>query len=137
MVAPQPFFDAEPSKRLRSLRQKRQKQRQMMARSARYRALGWEMTGRLAVNLSIMLMALSALMRLIPYFQTQQHVLRETEEAVQRDQAQNKRLRSDFTRYFDPAQPSQAMQENGARKSGEHIPIVWVDPLESQVDVKE
>ncbi|MDB9526734.1 hypothetical protein PN498_12100 [Oscillatoria sp. CS-180] len=134
MSAPQPIFDVEPSERLKALRQKRQKQRHPKARSARYRALGWEMTGRLTVNLVIALMGLSALVRLIPYYQTQRQFLQQTESSLEQVQSQNSRLRADFTRYFDPAQTSQAMQESSDRKSEGHIPVVLVDPLELQVE---
>jgi len=129
MSLPQPIFDVEPSKRLRSLRQKRYEHRKRALRTARFRALGWEMTGRLAVNLTLSLVALSALVRLIPYYQTQRQVLREVEDSVAAAKTQNQRLRADFSRYFDPAQTSQVLQENGARESKRHIPIVWVDAL--------
>lgn len=129
MSLPQPIFDIEPSERLRSLRQQRSEQRQRAARTARFRALGWEMTGRLAVNLVLTLVAFSALVKLIPYHQTQRQVLQEVETSLKATEAQNRRLRADFTRYFDPAQTSQVLQENGARESERHVPIVWVDKL--------
>lgn len=137
MALPQPSFDVEPSERLLSLRQQRHHRRQRSARAAQCRALGWEMTGRLAVNLSLSLVALSALVRLIPYYQTQRQVLQEVEASVETAQVQNQHLRSDFTRYFDPAQTSQVMQENGVRNSERHIPIVWVDPLSTPPSAAE
>jgi hypothetical protein len=129
MSLPQPIFDIEPSERLRSLRQQRFEQRKRAVRTARFQALGWEITGRLTVNLVLTLVALSALVKLIPYYQTQRQVLREVETSVKAAEAQNQRLRADFTRYFDPAQTSQVLQENGARESDRHVPIVWVDQL--------
>lgn len=132
MSLPQPDFDVEPSERLRSLRQKRYKQHKRAARSIRFRALGWEITGRLAVNLGLSLVALSALVRLVPYYQTQRQVLQEVEDSVEIAQALNQKLMADFTRYFDPAQTSQVLQENGARESDRHIPIIWVDDLPAQ-----
>lgn len=134
MSIPQPIFDVEPSERLRSLRQKRYEHRKRAARSARFQALGWEMTGRLAVNLALTLVALSALVRLLPYYQTQRQVLREVETSVTAAQAQNRRLLTDFVRYFDPAQTSQLLQENGARESDRHVPVVWVDSLPSETE---
>lgn len=132
MSLPEPFVDVEPSEKLRSLRQKRYEHRKQAARTARYRAHGWELTGRLTVNLALTLVALSALVRLIPYYQTQRQVLREVEKSVETAQTQNQRLQADFSRYFDPAQTSQVLQENGARESDRHIPVVWVDSASEQ-----
>jgi len=132
MSLPQPTLDVEPSERVRSLRRKRVAQRRRAAYTARFRALGWEMTGRLAVNLTITLVGLAALVKLIPYYQTQRQVLAEVNTSIETLEAQNERLRADFTRYFDPAQTSQLLQENGSRNSDLHIPVVWVDALPEQ-----
>jgi hypothetical protein len=133
MSLPQPTLDVEPSEKVLSLRQKRQQQHQRSLRSARFRALGWELTGRLTVNLVLTLVALAALVKLVPYHQTQRQVLCELEDSVATLQVHNRRLRKDFTRYFDPAQTSQILQENGARESAQHIPIVWVEQLPEQL----
>ncbi|RZM81933.1 slr1601 family putative cell division protein [Leptolyngbya iicbica] len=133
MSLPQPTLDVEPSEKVLSLRQKRQQQYHRSLRSARFRALGWELTGRLTVNLVLTLVALAALVKLVPYHQTQRQVLSELEDSVATLQVHNRRLRKDFTRYFDPAQTSQILQENGARESAQHIPIVWVEQLPEQI----
>ena len=117
MSLPQPTLDVEPSERVRSLRKKRDQRQRRSIRSARFRAVGWEMTGRLAVNLGLSLVALSALVRLVPYHQTQLQVLHEVETSVESMRSQNQRLFEDFSRSFDPAQTSQVLQENGARES--------------------
>lgn len=135
MSLPQPSFDVEPSEKVLSLRQKRQQQHQRSLRTARFRALGWELTGRLGVNLTLTLVALAALVKLIPYHQTQRQVLHELDASVSTLKAYNSRLRSDFARYFDPAQTSQVLQENGARESAQHVPIIWVDEPPQQVEV--
>lgn len=134
MPTPQPTLNVEPSERVRSLRHQRQQRHLRSARSARWRALGWEMTGRLTVNLALTLVAISALVRLVPYYQTQRQVLQEMESSLTTSQTQHKRLMADFSRYFDPAQTSQVLQENGARESKEHIPVVWVDTLTEPSD---
>lgn len=132
MSLPQPRLDVAPSERVRSLRRKRVAQRRRAAYTARFRALGWEMTGRLAVNLTLTLVGLAALVKLIPYYQTQRQVLAEVNTSIETLKTQNERLRTDFTRYFDPAQTSQLLQENGSRDSDRHIPVVWVDALPEQ-----
>ena len=87
------------------------------------------MTGRLTVNVAMSLVALATLVRLIPYYQTQRQVLHDMETSVETATRETKRLRADFSRYFDPTQTSQIIQESGARQSEQHIPIVLVDPL--------
>ena len=134
MSLPQPTLDVEPSERVRSLRQKRNQRHRRSLRAARFRAVGWEMTGRLAVNLGLSLVALSALVRLVPYHQTQLQVLNEVETSVESMRSQNQRLFEDFSRSFDPAQTSQVLQENGARESERHIPIIWVDALPPETE---
>ena len=129
MSLPQPTLDVEPSEKVRSLRRKRQQQHQRALQTVRLRAFGWELTGRLTINLTITLVSLAALVKLVPYHQTQRQVLHELEASVATLQAHNQRLRNDFTRYFDPAQTSQVLQENGARESAQHVPIVWVDKM--------
>ena len=136
MPLPQPSFNVEPSERVRSLRKKRDQRQRRSIRSARFRAVGWEMTGRLAVNLGLSLVALSALVRLVPYHHTQLQVLHEVETSVESMRSQNQRLLEDFSRSFDPAQTSQVLQENGARESEQHIPIVWVDALPPEAEAE-
>lgn len=133
MPLPPPALDVEPSEKVLSLRRQRQQQHQRSLRSARFRATGWELTGRLAVNLMLTLVALAALAKLIPYYQTQRQVLQELETSIGTLQIHNQGLLSDFVRYFDPAQTSQVLQENGARESAQHIPIVWVDQVPTQL----
>ncbi|MGF1457464.1 MAG: hypothetical protein ACFBSG_00400 [Leptolyngbyaceae cyanobacterium] len=129
MALPQPILDVEPSEKLQSLRCKRQQQNQRSHHSVQFRAFGWELTGKLTVNLLLTLVALAALVKLIPYYQTQRQVLQDLDLSIDTLQAHNQRLRGDFSRYFDPAQTSQVLQENGARESAQHVPIVWVDKL--------
>ncbi|MGD1940051.1 MAG: hypothetical protein ACFB0G_01945 [Leptolyngbyaceae cyanobacterium] len=136
MPLPQPSFNVEPSERVRSLRKQREQRQRRSIRAARFRAVGWEMTGRLAVNLGLSLVALSALVRLVPYHHTQLQVLHEVETSVESLRSQNQRLLEDFSRSFDPAQPSQVLQENGARESEQHIPIVWVDALPPEAEAE-
>ncbi|MGF1524386.1 MAG: hypothetical protein ACFBSF_18860 [Leptolyngbyaceae cyanobacterium] len=132
MSLPQPAANPERPRRLRSPRRRKVKRQRALSREAQLRLLGWEMTGRLAVNLLISLIALSTLVRLIPYYQTQRQVLREVEGSVVIAKQQTERLRADFSRYFDPIQTHQITQETGVPESDQHIPIVLVDPLSTQ-----
>ncbi|MEM9006392.1 MAG: hypothetical protein AAGE59_23050 [Cyanobacteria bacterium P01_F01_bin.86] len=131
MSLPRPVSKPAAPRRSRS-RRRQIKRRRPLSREAQLRALGWEMTGRLTLNLILTLVALSTLVRLIPYYQTQRQVLHEVEGSVVTEKAQTDRLRADFGRYFDPTQTNQITQETGIPKSDQHIPIVLVDPLSPQ-----
>ncbi|MEM6835929.1 MAG: hypothetical protein AAF609_03655 [Cyanobacteria bacterium P01_C01_bin.120] len=127
MPLPQSHLNVEPSEKVLALRHRRRSQHQKALRSARFRSLGWELTGRLTVNLTLTLVALAALVKLVPYYQTQRQVLHELDTSITTLSAHNRRLRIDFARYFDPARASQILQENGTQNSDHRIPIVWVD----------
>ncbi|NJN22118.1 MAG: hypothetical protein HC812_14205 [Leptolyngbya sp. RL_3_1] len=58
----------------------RQTPQQLAAKANR--ALGWEMTVRLGINLGLSLVALAALVRLLPHYQDQRQALVEIESAV-------------------------------------------------------
>ena len=134
MSLPQPVPDPTVARRSRSRRRRRVRCKRPLSREAQLRALGWEMTGRLALNLVLTLVALSTLVRLIPYYRTQRQVLREVESSVITAKQQTDRLRADFSRYFDPTQTNQITQETGVPESDQHIPIVLVDPLSPQTN---
>jgi len=137
MSVPQPISDrVTPDERGRSLRRQQVRRRQHRSRAARLRSLGWEMTGRLTVNLALSLVAISTLARLVPYYQSQRQVLQEMESSVAAAEQRNQQLRADFTRYFDPSKTSQVVQENGVLESNEYIPIVLVDPLAPPTDAR-
>lgn len=127
---------AEKRRPPKHLKNGKNKQRRQMSRAARLRAHSWEVAGRLAVNLMISSVALATLVRLIPYYQVQRQVLREVETAVAATEKETKLLRADFSRYFDPTQASQIIQESGARQSEQHIPVVLVDPLSQETDIE-
>ncbi|MEO1294722.1 MAG: hypothetical protein AAFW75_02795 [Cyanobacteria bacterium J06636_16] len=132
MSLPQPATNPDYPKRVRSPRRRKVKRPRLLSREAQLRLLGWEMTGRLGVNLMISLIALSTLVRLLPYYHTQRQVLREVEGSVVIAKQQTERLRADFSRYFDPIQTHQITQETGVPESDQHIPIVLVDSLAPQ-----
>lgn len=131
MSLPQPRPEMPPARlpqRQRRFRQLRSPQRQAQRR---HRALAWELTLRLSVNLGISLVALTALARLIPYHQAQRHALQAVAVAATEAEATTAQLQADFSRYFDPAQASRILQAEGSKLSGQSIPIVLVDPLNS------
>lgn len=137
MSLPQPMPTSAPSRRRRSPKRPQPKPQRRFSRQTQLRSLSWELTGRLTINLALSLVALSTLMRLIPYYQTQRQVLGQVEASVTNSKAQTDQLRADFNRYFDPAHPNQAISGAGLAESDQHIPIVWVDPLAPSADTAE
>jgi hypothetical protein len=102
--------------------------RQRRSPAQAHRALAWEVTLRMTVNASLSLVALAALVKLVPYYQSQQQALQSLETSVTAAADQTARMKAEFTRYFDPTQTGQLIQERGGRESAQHLPIVWVDP---------
>lgn len=122
------------SRQLRSPKRAPSKRYGKTSKRAQFQSLGWEMAGRLTVNLALSLVALVTLMRMIPYYQRQRQVLQEVETAVETANQETMRLRTDFSRYFDPAQTSQIIEKNNVHQSGQHLPVVLVDSLAPQSD---
>ena len=77
----------------------------------------------LAANLLLLLMATTALVKLIPYQQSQQAKLQEIQLAVKQAQARVKGIKAQFNRNFDPKQAGQIMQEQ----------TPWMNPQQHQV----
>ncbi|MEO1209040.1 MAG: hypothetical protein AAFX78_05805 [Cyanobacteria bacterium J06638_20] len=132
MPASQPLSKVATAKRSRPARRQSPKSRQRSPHQAQLRGLGYEMLGRLAVNVTLTLVALSALARLLPYYWSQRQALHEAETSVTTAESHTQQLQAEFSRYFDPAQANRMMSENGVRESADHIPIVWVDPAVTQ-----
>lgn len=130
MSLPQPLPEISPARLPQRQRRSRQQSPQRQAQR-QHRALAWEMTLRLSVNLGISLVALTALARLIPYHQAQRQTLQQVAVAVTEAETTTAQLQADFSRYFDPAQASRILQAEGSQLSGQSIPIVLVDPLNS------
>ncbi len=127
MSVPQSLLEVEPSERLRSLRKARHQRLHRSLQMAKFRSLGWEMTGRLTVNLVFSLISLSTLSRLIPYYQTQRQVLASMESSIVTAEEQTAQLRAEFSHYFDPSQMGRMVQELGGREPDLYIPVILVD----------
>ncbi|MEM0981530.1 MAG: hypothetical protein AAGH78_14800 [Cyanobacteria bacterium P01_H01_bin.58] len=132
MPASQPLPKIATAGRSRPAQRRSPKLRQRSPHQAQLRGLGYEMLGRLGVNLILSLVALSALARLLPYHWSQRQALHEAETLVTAAESHTQQLQAEFSRYFDPAQANRMMRENGVRESADHIPIVWVDPTVTQ-----
>lgn len=116
---------ARPHRR-RQVTRPRQSPKQLVAKA--YRALGWEMTLRLGINLGLSLVALTALVRLIPHYQAQRQALTEIESAIATNATKVDNLQVEFGRYFDPVEASRLLQLQAGTQSGESISVVLVNP---------
>jgi cell division protein FtsB len=85
-----------------------------------------ETTAKLAVNILISTAAVTALWQLLPYQWLQQQKLRQIDAEVSQIEAHVNRLRSDFSRYFDPQQAKNIMQEQSQRVDPTQRQIIWL-----------
>lgn len=110
--------------------QKRQRRRRHP-----YRILAVENTAKLAVNIVFSVLAVSALVQLVPYLYVQQEKLQEIRSEVNQVDGRVNRLRTDFSRYFDPQQAKSIMQEQSERVDPKQRQVILVDKTKTQVQV--
>lgn len=97
-------------------------------RSHPHRALAFEATVKLGVNVVLGVIATSALASLVPYTLAQQAKLEELQTEVAELDWQVNRLQTEFDRHFDPQQSLSVMQEQSARINPNQRQVVWVTP---------
>lgn len=106
----------------------RQKQRQA------YRAIVYEISAKLAVNVVVSVAATTALIQLIPYRSSQEVRLQELQAAVQSTSDRVQRVQSSFNYYFDPSQTREIMQEQSNRIDPQRRQIIWKQPGTAQAE---
>ena len=89
------------------------------------RAIAFETTAKFTVNLVISMVAISALLQLVPTGSEQQQKLQEISQEVQYTEERVKRLRSEFTRNFDPQETQKIMQEQTELQDPQQLQIIW------------
>jgi cell division protein FtsB len=115
---PRPTSEANDRRRqLSSVRRK--------PRHTANRAIAFETTAKFTVNLAISMVAISALLQLLPSDKAQQQKLQEISQEVQRTEERVKRLRSEFTRNFDPQETQKIMQEQTELQDPQQLQIIW------------
>ncbi|GAB4295436.1 MAG: hypothetical protein Fur0025_32570 [Oscillatoriaceae cyanobacterium] len=87
-----------------------------------------ETAAKLAVNLILSAAAISTLLQLLPYQKTQQEKLQDIRAEVAKTEVRVNRLRSEFTRNFDPHQTKKLMEEMSYRVDPTQVQIVWKKP---------
>lgn len=94
-------------------------------RQSPHRAIALETTAKLTVNLVISMVAVSALLQLIPSYNEQKQKLQDISQEVQQTEDRVQRLRSEFTRNFDPQQAQKIMQEQTELQDPQQLQIIW------------
>lgn len=112
--------------RSRPRRQRGQRRPDRLRQLARHTRV-FELSARLGVNIFVISVAAVSLGRLVPYLQAQVQQLEATRAELARAEATNVRLRSDFDRYFDPAQAGRVIEEQTGYRSHSERQVVWTD----------
>ncbi|MBV9385915.1 MAG: hypothetical protein JOZ78_05740 [Chroococcidiopsidaceae cyanobacterium CP_BM_ER_R8_30] len=100
------------------------------ARRRRYShaAMTLETAAKLSVNIILSVLAAYALLRLIPYTCSQQKKLQEIQTEDRQIEGHVAHLQTDFSRFFDPHQTQNIMQEQSDRLAPGERPVVLLKP---------
>ncbi|EFA72941.1 hypothetical protein B7O87_04290 [Cylindrospermopsis raciborskii CENA303] len=96
--------------------------------------MGLEVFGKIIVNLLVILVSVSALTRLFPYYWLQQDKLENIETQIKLMESRVRTLREEFTRNFDPSQTQSIMRENSYRLPPNQRQIILVNPDRKTVE---
>lgn len=120
LKSPQPFLQVvEPaSLKPRPVQRKQRRPHQVLA---------IETTAKLVLNGVFIVAGFSAMVRILPYQLSQQQRLQEIRSEVKLAEARVDRLRTDFSRSFDPQQTGSIMQSQGHRVDPSQRQIIWLD----------
>ena len=92
-----------------------------------YRIVAIETAVKILTNGVLSAAAIAALVKLLPYDQTQQAKLHEIRAEIEQTQTRVGQLREDFSRNFDPKQTKTTMKEYSP----------WVDPNQHKIFLVE
>ncbi|MBK4729265.1 hypothetical protein JJD41_05110 [Oxynema sp. CENA135] len=109
-------------------RQSKRRPRRQPSRRHPHRAIAVEVTTKLAVQLLVSVVAVSTLVKLVPYQETQQEKLDEIRAEVKTTNRRVDRLQADFSRYFSPEQTANLMEEQSYKVDPTEIQIIWKQP---------
>lgn len=123
---PQP--DPKPTRRPRRVPRSNQRSRQ-----SPYREIAVETSIKLGVNVLLSVIAIAALVKLLPYRATQESKLRELDVAVNSTQKRVSLVQANFRQYFDPTQTRSLMQRTTNRIDPTQRPIVLQEPKAKSV----
>lgn len=98
-----------------------------LQRSNPHVVIATEATLKLTVNVVLSIVAVTALVQLLPHNRTGQEKLQQIQTEVKQTENRVKALRADFNRSFDPQQAKTIMQEHSHRKDPEQLQIIWLE----------
>jgi hypothetical protein len=93
-----------------------------------HRAVAFEASAKLIVNLVLAIAAGSAICKLLPYSLSQQTKLQELRAEVGVVEGRVTQLQTNFSHNFDPHMARSVMQEQSSRIDPHQRPIVWLTP---------
>jgi cell division protein FtsB len=102
--------------------------RQHQSRLKPHRAIAFEVSAKLAINLLLSVAALSTLVKLLPYSGSQQARLQELQTELTAVEGRVTHLQTEFNRHFDPQQSMSVMQEQSNRVAPGQYQIIWTTP---------
>jgi hypothetical protein len=106
--------------------QRRRRRSSLWRQLARHTTL-LEIGSRLGLTSTVGLVASLSLAQLVPHLQAQVQALESVRQELAQAETIHYRLRSDFNRYFDPAQASRVMQEQTGYRAQSERQVVWTD----------
>ena len=92
-----------------------------------YQVMAVQTTAKLTINILLSAVAVSALVKLVPYYLSQQEKLQEIQTEIKLTEERVNSLRTDFNRYFDPQQAKSIMQEQSNRVDPGQRPVILMN----------
>ncbi|MBW4695760.1 MAG: hypothetical protein KME27_28760 [Lyngbya sp. HA4199-MV5] len=117
------YLSPQPPRRARMVPRSKAKQQRRP-----YRAMVIESTVKLSVNVTLSMVAISALTQLLPYRSSQMTKLQELQVTVQTTDERVQRVQARFNQSFDPSQIDANMQAQTNRIGAQQRRIVWSQP---------
>ncbi|HLP89115.1 MAG TPA: hypothetical protein VK184_11065 [Nostocaceae cyanobacterium] len=96
-------------------------------RQRSYQVMAMEATAKIAVNMVIASVAVSALTQLLPYHWLQQEKLRQISTEVNVMEGRVNNLQAEFSRNFDPRQTKTIMQQQTHKFDPSQRPIIIIN----------
>lgn len=116
-----------PATKTRPIRQT-QRRKVTHRQFPRYGGLTLEISAKILTNALMIAVAIAALSKLIPNYQTQNARLEELDNEVEQTQTRVDRLNQEFTRNFDPYQSEEIWQQHTYQIKPNQRRIVWLEP---------
>ncbi|MEM1171898.1 MAG: hypothetical protein AAGJ08_23150 [Cyanobacteria bacterium P01_H01_bin.35] len=92
-----------------------------------YLGITIEITTKLLTNILISACVTSALLKLLPHYQSIQEKLQVIESEIEATTERLNNEKENFSRYFDPSQAQTIMQEQSNQVESNQIPIIWLE----------